>query len=187
MKHGSFGEDGHRFLRARPITVRRAFKLKQIIIARAFDLFEAQHFRIRETPLLRRRTDQLKNLLRFRRPLGQLRVRVIGNELQMEAIPAHGAAVIARSATPDQRHHRDLDRVAGRQRFFMKQRSETVFLATAGQDDERQREGEQLIFHAGLELKCAVCVQIAEHLLRENYFRSTANSSHGLNTDETRF
>ena len=35
--------------------------------------------------------------------------------------------------------------------------------------------GEQRIFHAGLELKCAVCVQIAEHLLPENCFRSTAN------------
>jgi hypothetical protein len=35
-------------------------------------------------------------------------------------------------------------------------------------------------------LKCAVHVQVAEHLLPENCFRSTANFSHGLNTDETR-
>jgi hypothetical protein len=37
-----------------------------------------------------------------------------------------------------------------------------------------------------LELKCAVHVQIAEHLLPENGLGSTANFSHGLNTDETR-
>jgi hypothetical protein len=67
----------------------------------------------------------------------------------------------------------------------MEQRPETVLLATAGQDDERQGEGEQRIFHAGLELNGAVHVQIAEHLLPEKCFRSTANFSHGLNMDET--
>ncbi len=84
--HGLFCEDRHRLLRARPVAVCPPVELKQIIIARAFDLLEAQNFRVRKTPLLRHRTDQLKNLLRFRRPLGQLRVRVVGNELQMEAI-----------------------------------------------------------------------------------------------------
>jgi hypothetical protein len=68
----------------------------------------------------------------------------------------------------------------------MKKRLETVLLATAGQDDERQGQGEHRIFHAGLELNGAVHVQVAEHLLPENCFRSTANFSHGLNTDETR-
>ena len=57
----------------------------------------------------------------------------------------------------------------------MKQRPETVLLATAGQDDEQYGEGEQAIFHAGLELKCTVHVQIAEHLLPKNCLRSIAN------------
>jgi hypothetical protein len=172
-----FRENRHRLLRARPVAVRRAVELEQVVIARAFDLLEAQHLRVRETPLLRRRADQLKNFLRFRRPLGQLRVRVVGNELQMETIPAHGAAVIARSAAPDQRHHRDFDFLAGRQRFFVKQRPKTVLPATAGQDDERQGEGEQRIFHAGLESDGAVYVQMVMGKLPVQYNKSAMSLS----------
>jgi hypothetical protein len=162
-------------LLARPFPVGSAVEEKNVIIARPFELLETQHLRIREAPLLRRGADQLKNFLRFRRPLWHLGIRVVGNKLQMETIRTHGAAIIARSAAPDQREHRDFDRVAGRQRFFMKQRPETVLPATAGKDDEQQYQGEQQVFHARWALNCAIYVQITEHLLPENGFRSTAN------------
>lgn len=153
-------------LLARPLSVGGAVEEKKIVIARAFNLLEAQHLRVREAPLLRRWADQLKNFLRFRRPLGHLRVRVIGNKLQMEAVRTHGATIIARPAAPNQREHRDLDRVAGRQRFFMKQHPETVLPATAGQEDEQQDQGGQRIFHA-------------EYVSPEIGFRSTVNLAAG--------